>query len=378
MVLPLLESVRAGLDSWFARRKSRLADDPFEPLPRERRLALQRRIAALDVPTPLLDFVREALAEAVAAWRAEAEAPNVMILLSRPVAPVAPVIEAALAGGEGPSLACRFLLPCRHRPVDPQAVSLMLTAALENPLPSAAAAGNPELLCLANLDQCFLRCIDGWSGIERLRQVAQEHRDRFWLLGCNTWAWRFLDHVSQISSYFPDAITLPPLDGAALREWLSPVAADLGLEQTAGSVPDGSGAGAAAGDATAAALWSQLAELSAGSSRIAAGLWLDSLHPAKDGDAGALRQLRPALLDLPSLSNEDRYLLHSLLIHGTMRREHLAFGLGLPSHRLQPRIHWLLDEGLIEESAGELSVRPSAYPSLVKELANNNFFTGEA
>ena len=156
-----------------------------------------------------------------------------MILLSRPVAPVAPVIEAALADWEDPSLACRALLPCRHRPVDPLAVSRMLTAALEGPLPSAAAAGDPVLLCLANLDQCFLRCIDGWSGIERLRQVAQERRDRFWLLGCNSWAWTFLDHVSQISSYFPDAMTLPPLDGAALREWLSPVASDLELEQTA-------------------------------------------------------------------------------------------------------------------------------------------------
>ncbi len=378
MVLPLLDSVRARLDSWFVHHKSQLADDPLEPLPRERRLALQRRIAALEVPTPLLDFVREALRDAVTAWRSDPEAPNVMILLSRPVAPVAPVIEAVLADWDDPSLACRALLPCRHRPVDPLAVSRMLTAALEGPLPSAAATGDPVLLCLANLDQCFLRCIDGWSGIERLRQVALERRDRFWLLGCNSWAWTFLDHVSQISSCFPDALTLPPLDGTALREWLSPVAADLELEQTAGSLPDGSGAGDPAGDDAEAALWSQLAELSDGSSRIAAALWLDSLHPAKDGDAGALRQMRPALPDLPSLGDEDRYLLHSLLIHGTMRREHLAFGLGRPSHRLQPRIHWLLDEGLIEESAGELSVRPSPYPSLVKELANNNFFTGEA
>ena len=170
------------------------------------------------------------------------------------MAPVAPVIEAVLADWDDPSLACRALLPCRHRPVDPLAVSRMLTAALEGPLPSAAATGDPVLLCLANLDQCFLRCIDGWSGIERLRQVALERRDRFWLLGCNSWAWRFLDHVSQISSCFPDALTLPPLDGAALREWLSPVAADLELEQTAGSLPDGSGADDPAGDDAEAAL----------------------------------------------------------------------------------------------------------------------------
>ena len=79
MVLPLLDSVRARLDSWFVHHKFQLADDPLEPLPRERRLALQRRIAALEVPTPLLDFVREALRDAVTAWRSDPEAPNVMI-----------------------------------------------------------------------------------------------------------------------------------------------------------------------------------------------------------------------------------------------------------------------------------------------------------
>ncbi|CAK6689789.1 hypothetical protein [Synechococcus sp. CBW1107] len=378
MAPPLFDPVRARLDSWFARRKSQLVDDPLEPLPRERSLALQRRIAALDVPTPLRTFVGERLTEALAAWRSDREAANVMIVLSRPVEPMAPVIEAVLTDWDGRSTPCQALLPCRHRPQDPAAIPRMLTTALEEPLPPAGSEGKAALLSLANLDQCFLRCIDGWSGIERLRQVALEHRDRFWLLGCNSWAWKFLDHVSQISSYFPDATTLPPLDGPALAEWLAPVAADLGLSRPGAPAAGGPGSGDPAVPDAEADQWGQLAELAAGSSRIAAELWLEALRLAPDSDAGAVCLQRPALPDLPTLTDEDRYLLHSLLIHGTMRRDHLAFGLGLPSHRLQPRIHWLLGEGLIETAAGELSVRPSHFPCLVKELTDNNFFTGEA
>ncbi len=287
-----------------------------------------------------------------------------LIVLSRPVEPIAPLIEAVLSGWNDPAMAGHALLPCRKRPVDPEAVPLMLKAVLEGSLPPGRCDDEKALLSLPNLEQCFLRSIDGWGGIDRLRQVALERRDRFWLLGCNSWAWKFLDHVSQISSYFPEARILPAVEGAALRDWLAPVATDLAPAGSAGQEAD-------------AELWCQLAELGAGCSRIAAELWVRGLRLDPDGGSQTLRQVRPSLPDLPSLIDDDRYLLHSLLIHGTMRRNHLAFGLGLPSHRLQPRIQWLLGEGLITESAGELSVRPSHYPCLVKELASNNFFTGD-
>lgn len=374
MGLPLLEALQTGLDSWFARSTSELADDPLRPLPGERSVALQKQIAALGVPLPLRAFVGEALREAVAAWRSDPEAPNVLIVLSRPVEPVSALIEAVLAERDPPFSARQALLPSHRRPVDPDAVPRMLIAALDGSQPPALDTGEPVLLSLPNLDQCFLRCIGGWSGIERLRQVILERRDRFWLLGCNRWAWRFLDHVSQISSYFPDARSLPALDGPQLRQWLTPLASGLGLQQSA----SGGHPSTDADEDPEVDQWSQLAALAGGGPRIAAALWLESLRLESDSDGAEMRQVRPALPDLPSLTDVDRYILHSLLIHGTMRSEHLAFGLGLPSHRLQPRIHWLLGEGLIEAKAGELSVQPSHYPGLVKALDDNNFFTGEA
>ncbi|MCT0219101.1 hypothetical protein KQ304_08835 [Synechococcus sp. CS-1329] len=379
MALHLLEALRDSLDSWFEQQKSQLAEDPLEPLPRERSLAVQRQVAGLNIPAAQLTFVRQELEEAIAAWRSDPDASHVLILLSRPVDPIAPVIEAALAGWTAPVDVCHTLLPCHHRPADPQATALMLSAALEEPLPSGAGDDDTVLLCLPSLDQCFLRCIKGWSGIGHLREVILERRDRFWLLGCNGWAWKFLDHVSQINSYFPDARTLPALTGDDLRDWLAPVSHDLGLGRAADDQPNDAGDGehskTGAGETDQ---WAQLADLSLGSFRIAAELWLGALRLDPDSEAGRLQQSRPALPTLPALTDEDRYILHSLLIHGALRRDHLAYGLGLPSHRLQPRIQRLLGEGLLRQSAAELCVQPGHYPALVKELANSNLFTGEA
>lgn len=378
MGITSLDNLLTGLDDWFKRKKSRLDDDSEVLLPCERSIPLRQQVAALDLPAPLLSFVRDELKEAIATWRSDPDAANVMVVLSRPVEPIAPVIEATLSGGNGPFDSYHTLLPCQHRPTDPSAIPLMLTSALDEALPPVADDGEVVIQSLPSLDQCFLRCIDGWSGIERLREVMLEHRKRFWLVGCNGWAWRFLDHVSQISSYFPEARTLPALNGAELREWLAPVANELGLNQTDATSPDHHESSGEGANDTEPDQWIQLSELSCGSYRIASELWLGGLRVDPDDESGKVRQSRPALPDLPSLTDEDRYLLHSLLIHGTMRRSHLAFGLGLPSHRLEPRIHRLLAEGVLQDSGGELSVMPAHYPCLVKELANSNHFTGES
>ncbi|EDY38268.1 conserved hypothetical protein [Cyanobium sp. PCC 7001] len=413
--LPLLRDLQQCLEVWSGRRgQARLSEDPLEPLPPGRLEALRQRVGELEVPPPLVSDVGAALREAVQAWRADSQAPNVLIVLSRPVEPMAPVIEAVLADWKDGEIPCRTLLPCRRRPADPAAVPRMLTAALETAPSSAAGDGEsaplgsatstePLLLSLPNLDQCFLRCIDGWSGIERLRQVILERRDRFWLLGCNRWAWKFLDHVSQFSSYFPNATTLPALDGEALRQWLAPVAEDLGLEPPdAEGTPDRHRRGNDHGgddrgtsDPERTDHWDLLADAAEGSHRIGAELWLASLRRKppkeesgekeveKEGEEPGeeeeeeLVAARPFLPDLPALTDEDRYLLHSLLIHGSQRRSHLAYGLGMPSHRLQPRIQWLLAEGVLQDTAGELGVRACHYPNLLRQLADNNFFTGE-
>ncbi len=73
------------------------------------------------------------------------------------------------------------------------------------------------------LDWCFLRCVDGFDGIEWLQTTVLGDRARFWVLGCNTWAWQYLDQVCQISAYFQQQFVLPPLSSYAIKEWLAPV-----------------------------------------------------------------------------------------------------------------------------------------------------------
>jgi hypothetical protein len=60
-----------------------------------------------------------------------------------------------------------------------------------------------------------------------------------------------------------------------------------------------------------------------------------------------------------------------------MTRAHLAFSLGQQESQIQPRIQWLLRQGVLERSDGVLAVQSLHYAKLKAELANNNFFVGE-
>ncbi|MDR9405548.1 MAG: hypothetical protein RI580_19175, partial [Halothece sp. Uz-M2-17] len=90
-----------------------------------------------------------------------------------------------------------------------------------------------------------------------------------------------------------------------------------------------------------------------------------------------LRLTTPSLPKLPSLSAEDRYLLHSLLLHGKITRSSLAISLGVKEETIQARIQLLLRDHLIQIENQFLSVTPLYYPKIKQELSQNNFLIGE-
>ncbi|MEO0406854.1 MAG: helix-turn-helix domain-containing protein, partial [Cyanobacteria bacterium P01_A01_bin.135] len=264
------------------------------------------------------------------------------------------------------------------------------------------------LVVVPCLEQCFLRCIDGWSAVEYLRSVAIRNRNCFWVFGCNQLAWNFLDFVSQISAYFGQVVTLPELDGDNLRDWLDPIGQTViessqqqdtlqswldPLRQQAVEIEQGKDAE----DDPRQIYWSSLATQCLGVGAIAARLWQRSLRVTaeeelppldppdqEDKEAGnasrpeparlTLHQTAPTLPSLPNLTAADRYLLHALLIHGEMTRPHLALSLGETDSETQATVQKLLREDLLEQRHDTLSVQPIYYPKLKTDLGNNNFF----
>ncbi len=387
------------------------ASDGLVELPDLLETQITKRLATLPSPKPYRDTVQTEISNAIEAWQQNLDAPNSLVFLGSPVEPINSILNDSLRQWVDPPASIITPLPCIARPLDPWQLKQQVENALRpyaqiDPPDSKDPDHQPDpdaldnrktLILIPCLEQCFLRCIGGWESIEYLRDVAIHHRNCFWVMGCNHWAWDFLDFVCQVSAYFSEVKALPELDGEMLKEWLDPVVKTIVATPTEADQKPTENNGDDEED-DRPEYWDVLARKSLGVSSIAKSMWLHSLRLEKeileatedlrelnllqqqDGaekEPITLHEVRPSAPILPSLSGDDRYLMHSLLIHGQMTRSHLAFSLGQAEGQIQSEIQSLLRKGLIERTNGGLTVAAPHYSKLKTELSNNNFFVGD-
>lgn len=424
---------------WLAETRNSQQEDQerLSPLPTLWLAALRRRLGQWPVPDAYLTTTQQRLLEAVTAWQQDPDAANSLVILSSPVEETTALVQ-ALVQGEGlrnlpQAVAVRHPMAWHLRPANPLNLADQFSHALadiqektaqdDDDCPDPLAARR-SLIVMPPLEQCFLRCIGGWKGVEWLRDTVGHYPEYFWVIRCNTWAWAFLNRICQVETYFSETVLLPELDKAMLTDWLLPFAADL-----VATPPDGEDGDA---DATAAATddskdspadhrsspqaddatddsrddpapdprldwidqqgwsWSDLASLSQGQAAVARYLWLRSLRlreedcpdqPQPLGAAGPLPvslQLLPATLPgLPSLTTDDHYILHALMLHGVITRSHLAQSLGLAESLVEVTVQRLRRAGMLRQTRQGISLDPAYYPQVLAELKSNNFLVGE-
>lgn len=391
----LVLSIQQKFQSWFTRAQAKATDtdNNLAELPENIATQIERQLQNLTSPKAYQSTIQEAIASGVADWQQRLAASNSLVILGSPVEPIADLMHESLHDWQDAPLNPLVPLDCRNRPLDPLMMTQRFRQALE-PYPVSLEQEEGDrtevdqlgdrqtLLVIPSLDQCFLRCIGGWDGIEYLRDLSIRNRNCFWVVGCSHWAWNYLDFVCQISAYFSEVVPLPDLEGDLLQDWLDPVAKTVvEIEHPEDEEGDRQ------------SYWKNLASQSSRVSTIAVQLWLQSLHIQKDDLEAAqdltdeelveeklpfkLHEMQPVLPSLPSLNVIDRYILHSLLIHNYATHAHLALSLGEPESQIQSRVQRLLRERVLELRQGKLFVRAIYYAKLKTELANNNFFVGE-
>lgn len=393
MVRKQLSSFFSTGFSWFARSPVAELTEELVSAPPGVINSLQEQIAKLPTPDPYQETIRKALTDALQDWQANPEFENnSLVVLGRPVEEIAPILKASLKE-DFPDCEVQFFLGGYQRPANPLTVPQHLERQLEaddQDAPSDIAtpvtqtdldSQVPTIMVVSSLEQCFLRCIQGWEGIEYLQTLSTQDPSRFWVFGCNHWAWTFLDKVCQVSAYLEQGVSLPKLTGEELQAWLEPLL-DADLETQA----DGPLVQVAKSED---GYWNSLANAADGISSTAVQVWLRSLQiPAEaltaegavadDTELIELRSGKPTLPPLISLEAMDRYLLHSLLIHREMTRAHLAMSLGEAERTIRSRLQVLCREGIVRQRGRRFSVQPAYYPRLYKELGNNNFLIGKA
>lgn len=392
MMRKQLSSLLKAAPVWFSHSANSEATEKFVNAPPGVLNSLGERLTKLSVPQPYETAIQTALVQALQGWQTNPEFENnSLVVLGQPIEDIGPILKASLHHAF-PDCDVRFFLGGYQRPSDPLTISRHIKRELEpedNEIPNEIAtpvtqteldSHVPTVMVVSSLEQCFLRCIQGWEGIEYLQSLSTQDPSRFWVFGCNHWAWSFLERVCQISAYLEQVAILPALSGEDLKTWLTPLLeTELEIQTVGPKVQI-----LTANDS----YWNNLASVTDGIASTAAQVWLKSLQIKADiltddgaiADETALIELfpnKPGLPGLMTLEAMDRYLLHSLLIHREMTRSHLALSLGEAERNIRSRLQVLRREGIIRQRDRRFAVHPAYYPKLHSELGNNNFLIGK-
>ena len=381
-------------------RPSPSTSEPFEAcyLPNEIEDYLADRLAQRPPPEPYLAAIQNALDGAMMHWISASTNSNCLLLVSSAADNLREILSTALDEWTCPlDSLTQWWLPWSARSADPQSLSADLLQVLNNQITviQVASEQSPSrpLLIIPCLEQCFVRHPDGLEAIGQLVKTIKTHTEYFWLVGCNEWAWAYLNQVCELSAYFDHHCTLPSLDAAALKGWITQATDTMDVRFANPSKEEAERGSELVMGLTADQLDSyfhRLASLSEGLAPTAAQLWLRSLdvqefHRDPESSppptasyrapaAGSILTMGElSLPKLPSLHTADRYLLHAVLLHGAMTRQDLALSLADPIECIQPQLQSLFRTGLLQHQQGILRLHPIYYPQVKSVLRHNNF-----
>lgn len=382
--------------SWFNNNpETTNTDDDLVEIPDTLETQWRQYIQCQPCPKAYQTNIQDTLTGALETWQQNLEASNSLIILSNPVEAIAKIVNDSLQNWCYCSpLEIITPLTCIKRPANPLSMMEKMQQAFksydninmeaskdeDDQLETDCLEQRTTLIIIPSLDQCFLRYIDGWQSIIFLRDIVAQNPHCFWVIGCNHWAWNFLDFVCQVKAYFNQVYSLPTLDKTMLQNWLKPMTQMMIKSGVKDESKTFNLHNLTDDDEN---YWESLASECDGVSTIASNLWLKSLRiksdELNDNESSNinLQQIKPSCASLPSLIGMDYYLLHSVLIHGYIDRAHLALSLGEPENQLLVRIQKLLHQGILQRNHNALLIQPMYYAKLKNELANNNFFVAE-
>ncbi len=368
------------LKSLFIKTPSPETENELDELPKNITSSLNQQIQALPSHPKYLEIVQSTLEGALFQWQNNPET-NELVILSSSIEPLSQIIQSALANWNYEGIEDIKLLSWSNRPKDSWNIvpNLQKDLGLSAKLDVDNNSGKfKELVVIPCLEFCFLRQIHGLNGIEFLRNRIFQDHSRFWLIGCNSLTWQYLDHVYNIKSYFENTLPLPTLTGEEIMVWLSPAINQLEFknndrdeEKQLAKIKEN---------------FDYLSYISQGFSSVAAQLWLQSLSMAnlenintqtEDTETILVEYKKIKSLDLPEseLTADDRYLLFSMLLHKEINLSDLALSLGESESIIQFQIEKLLRLDIIQSLKNLFSVHPTHYLKLCRYLKKYNFIT---
>ncbi|NEQ32359.1 MAG: hypothetical protein F6K04_15385 [Leptolyngbya sp. SIO4C5] len=389
----LLEQIQA----WLSKKRADVIEqDDLGPLPPAIAAQIDQELQKSPVHPTYRHHILTTLEQHLASWQQDKATANSLTILHSPVESFNPILQHALQHWPTAENYSLYFLPIETRPDRTQDIVEAIETArskIATELSLPANGDRRSIIVIPRLDAYFLRCIGGWKGIEQLRDMVTADLSRFWLIGCNAWAWKYFNIVCQIEAYLEQTTELPSLDGEQIQNWLHPMLKTLDgqidfVRQRSQS------SHATSQSEKAEVLYADLDHISHGISSVALQLWWRSLgyeletteaatdNPDPDAtlaelfEAGHLKQQRSSYPDMPSLSATEEYLIYSILLHGDMTVAHLSLSLGESEEQVRAQVQKLLRQEILTKQDDIITVEPAYYPQLRDRLRQNNFVIG--
>lgn len=391
--------VHAEFKTQTSELEAQIRQKNLKPLPSSQIIALGKKIDSLSTPSSYLKTVKSKLSEAITLWQEEENAPNSLVVLGSPMEPFAQIFNELLADWQQEYLLHLKSLSWSNRPPDYSTIKFQFSEEIDSLQDITLDNPHQVVFIIPDLNWCFLRCVDGLDTIEYLQELLFKDRSQFWLIGCNTSSWKYLDVIGNFSHYFQQTLYLPKLEAIELKEWLTPVSETIEFEfshaqdkknndQEFNNENENNWE-----SSSQQSFFEHLAGISLGLSHVASRLWLLSLgieeeednsnedndQEKKENDSSSNIVLQKIVLpDLPELTKDERYLLFSLCLHGKMTLSELTLSLGEEQIKVQNQVQILCNSGVVEHRNKLLTINPAYYPQLKKDLTRNNFlFKGD-
>jgi len=353
---------------------------------------IKGKIANLTTNEELQNAISTAVREAILQWQSNPEGNNSLVVLANPVSSLTRILNDSLGNEEHdrPLEINSISWQARLHNFEQIKAELLSTIQPKSEIvthqPSdAPALENRRVIIIPRLEWCFLRCIGGLETIEVLKDIIAADSEHFWLIGCNSWAWQYLEKVYQITAYLQQSVSLPALDGTQMQTWLEPIHQEINpiwsedrewLRIKKKELKQAKKQRLEIDEILKLKerYYNNLADLSQGVATVAGDLWWRSLL-VKESEANLItyQMEKVKLPELPDLVAADRYLLYSLLMHGGLSLQHLAATMSKSQSVLKARTQYLLQAGVIQKEQSIITVNPAYYPRLKTILSNNNF-----
>ncbi|MDY7021414.1 MAG: hypothetical protein SWJ54_08630 [Cyanobacteriota bacterium] len=380
------QKTQARIEAQAAELEERLDKKDFIPLSSEECAYYRQKIESLPLPEVYKNALKAKISEVLFPWIDRSSTENCLFILFNPIEPIQPLFKEILEQVEESDLPRKYL-NWEVRPEELNSFPSQLQSQIYS-LDESHNDPSQSIVIIPDLGSFFLRCIEGLDTVEYLFDRILKDQSRFWLIGCNQWAWKYFDCIYKVSGCFQEKFYLPTLNAIELKKWLTPVYEDIELEfdvlesQEEDSLKDEQEEEKDWISKKEKRYFERLANVSEGLSQAAAHLWLDSLRyvqtPDSDDQQEKHHYLKRVLLPkLPEIDRDERYLLASIGLHREISLSDLILSLGEKDLIVRMQLQKLLKIGVIVCQNEQIFLEPTYYSRLKRDLMDNRILVGD-